>query len=183
MTASLNQVGEQADRAAEIIRRVRRFVTKTKPLEDLIDLNAVIQDVAELMNIDAHMAKAEVALDLLRPLPPVLGDRIQLEQVLVNLMRNGFEAMRDSDCEPRRLTIRTAVESGHTILVDVSDSAGGHSPGHRRSRFRAVLHHQGRWHGNGASHQSVHHRAPWGKAVGHAESRPERQHVPFHLAH
>ena len=108
--ASLNQVGEQADRAAEIIRRLRRFVTKAKPLQVVVDLNALIRDVAELMNIDARMAKAEVAFELTEPLPPVVGDRIQLEQVLVNLMRNGFEAMRESEHEPRRLTIRTAVD-------------------------------------------------------------------------
>ena len=62
LLASLNQVSEQADRAAEIIRRLRRFVTKAKPSQVVVDLNALIRDVAELMNIDARMAKAEVAL-------------------------------------------------------------------------------------------------------------------------
>ena len=97
MSAALNQVSEQTDRAAEIVRRLRRFVTKAKPVETVLDLNAVIRDVAELMSIDARTAHAESVLELTEPLPPVVGDRIQLEQVLVNLMRNGFEALRESD--------------------------------------------------------------------------------------
>ena len=96
LLASLGQVGEQADRAAEIIRRLRRFITKAKPSQTAIDLNALIRDVAELTNIDARMAQAEVRFELSDPLPPVVGDRIQLEQVMVNLMRNAFEAMHDA---------------------------------------------------------------------------------------
>ena len=54
----------------------------------------MIRDVAELMSTDARMAGAETVLELAEPLPNVIGDRIQLEEVLVNLMRNGFEALR-----------------------------------------------------------------------------------------
>ena len=128
LLASLNQVAEQADRAAEIIRRVRRFVTKAKPLQVVIDLNALVRDVSELMNIDARMAKATIAFDLTDPLPPVVGDRIQLEQVLVNLMRNGFEAMRDSDHQPHSLTIRTDRAAPRRIAVHVSDNGLGIAP-------------------------------------------------------
>ena len=125
LSASLNQVNEQGTRAAEIIRRVRRFVVKAKPSEAVVDVNAMIRDVAELMSIDARMAGAETVLELTESLPPVVGDRIQLEQVLVNLMRNGFEALRESDREPRRLTVRTALDGPHTIVVDVRDNGLG----------------------------------------------------------
>ncbi len=128
LLVSLSQVAEQADRAAEIIRRLRRFVTKAKPAQVVVDLNALIREVAALMNIDARMAKAQVDLELTDPLPPVVGDRIQLEQVLVNLMRNGFEAMREAEHEPRRLTIRTAVDGRQSVRVDVSDSGLGIAP-------------------------------------------------------
>ena len=114
--SSLHQVGEQADRAAEIIRRLRRFVTKAKPVQTAVDINALVRDVAELTNIDARMAQAEVCFELADPLPPVLGDRIQIEQVVVNLMRNAFEAMRDSPPESRRLTIRTAFDGAERIV-------------------------------------------------------------------
>ena len=128
LLASLNQVGEQADRAAEIIRRLRRFVTKAKPSQTVVDLNALIHDVAKLTNIDARMAKAQVCFELTEPLPPVVADRIQIEQVMVNLMRNAFEAMRDCEPEFRRLALRTAVNDAQCIAVDVCDSGAGIPP-------------------------------------------------------
>jgi C4-dicarboxylate-specific signal transduction histidine kinase len=128
LLASLNQVGEQADRAAEIIRRLRRFITKAKPLQTVVNVNALIRDVAELTNIDARLAKAQVCFELTDPLPPVVGDRIQLEQVLVNLMRNAFEAMHDCEPEFRRLTIRTTIDGAQHIVVDVCDSGSGIPP-------------------------------------------------------
>jgi C4-dicarboxylate-specific signal transduction histidine kinase len=118
-------MNEQGTRAAEIIRRVRRFVAKTKPLEVVVDVNAMIRDVAELMSIDARMAGAEVVLELGERLPSIVGDRIQLEQVLVNLMCNGFESLRESDRAPRRLTVRTAVNDPETIVIDVCDNGLG----------------------------------------------------------
>ena len=157
LLASLNQVGEQADRAAEIIRRLRRFVTKAKPLQTAIDLNALIRDVAELTNIDARMAQAEVRFELTDPLPPVVGDRIQLEQVMVNLMRNAFEAMRDCQPEFRRLTIRTAVDDAQHIGSTCATAASAFRRP-RRSRLRPLLHHQAQRHGNGIAHQPVDYR-------------------------
>ena len=125
LASSLNQVHEQGTRAAEIIRRVRRFVVKAKPLEAIVDVNAMIRDVAELMNMDSRLAGAEVAFELTEPLPPVVADQIQIEQVLVNLMRNGFESLRESDRQPRRLTIRTALVGPQNIVVDVHDNGLG----------------------------------------------------------
>jgi C4-dicarboxylate-specific signal transduction histidine kinase len=128
LLASLNQVGEQADRAAEIIRRVRRFVAKAKPLQTPVDVNAVVRDAAELMQFDARSAKAEIRFKLWEPLPPVIADRIQLEQVMVNLMRNAFEAMRNAAPSHRVLTVRTAMGSGDRMLVSVHDTGAGIAP-------------------------------------------------------
>jgi C4-dicarboxylate-specific signal transduction histidine kinase len=125
LLASLHQVGEQADRAAGIIRRLRRFVTKAKPVQIVVGVNALLRDVAELTGIDARMAQAKVCFELTDPLPPVLGDRIQIEQVVVNLMRNAFEAMRACPPEFRRLTIRTALDGADRIVVDVCDGGSG----------------------------------------------------------
>jgi C4-dicarboxylate-specific signal transduction histidine kinase len=127
LLASLHQVGEQADRAAEIIRRLRRFVTKAKPVQTAVDVNTIARDVAELTNLEARMAKVNVLYDLTHPLPTVVGDRIELEQVMVNLMCNAFEAMRECPEEFRRLTIRTAVE-GQSVRVDVCDGGKGIPP-------------------------------------------------------
>ncbi|NLF09709.1 MAG: response regulator [Pirellulaceae bacterium] len=127
-SASLHQVSEQADRAAEIIRRLRRFVAKAKPSQTTIDLNAMIRDVAALTNLEARAAQAEVVFQLLENPPPIVGDRIQLEQVLVNLFRNGFEAMCDCGNQRPRLIVRTALGGANDIVVDVEDNGVGISP-------------------------------------------------------
>ena len=163
LSASLNQVSEQADRAAEIIRRLRRFVAKAKPLQVVVDINAMIRDVAELMNIDARMAQAEVALELTEPLPPVVGDRIQLEQVLVNLMRNGFEALRESDARAAAADRPHGGRRPQNVVVDVEDNGVGIAAGSGRSRLRSILHHQARRHGHGVVDQPIDYRKPRGK--------------------
>jgi C4-dicarboxylate-specific signal transduction histidine kinase len=125
LLASLLRVGEQADRAAEIVRRLRRFIAKAKPMQASVNTNAMIRDVSELINIDARMAQVEVQFDLTEPIPPVVADRIQIEQVVVNLMRNAFEAMRQCPVELRRLILRTAQEGQDAIRVDVCDNGPG----------------------------------------------------------
>jgi two-component system sensor histidine kinase TtrS len=125
LAASLNQISEQADRAAEIIRRLRRFVAKSKSPQAVVRVNDMIRDVVELMKIDARTARAEVTAELAEPLPTVLGDRIQLEQVLVNLMCNAFDALRESGREPRRVVVRTKVDAPHSVLVEVEDNGAG----------------------------------------------------------
>jgi C4-dicarboxylate-specific signal transduction histidine kinase len=125
LLSSLHQVGVQADRAAEIVRRLRRFVTKAKPVQTAVDINALVREVAELICIDARMAQAEVRFELAESLPLVLADRIQIEQVLVNLIRNALEAMRESPAGSRRLTIRTAFDRANCIVVDLGDSGSG----------------------------------------------------------
>lgn len=127
-SAMLNQVNEQANRAAEIIRRLRQFVAKAKPVQAAVDINAMVRDVVDLMTLDARKASAEVHLELREPLPPVHGDRIQLEQVLVNLVRNAFEALQESEGGARQLTIRTDLDEKHCIVVDVRDNGIGIRP-------------------------------------------------------
>ncbi|MBN2215883.1 MAG: response regulator [Pirellulales bacterium] len=125
LPASLNQVSEQANRAAGIIRRLRRFVAKAKPMQTSVDVNAMIREVAELTSIDARQAKAEVAFHLTEPLPPIVGDRIQLEQVLVNLMRNAFEALRECERDSPRVVIHTETVGRGQIVVGVEDNGAG----------------------------------------------------------
>ena len=181
LLASLGQVGEQADRAAEIIRRLRRFITKAQPSQTVIEINALIRDVAELMNLDARMALTEMRFELIDPMPAVVGDRIQLEQVMVNLIRNAFEAMQECPPEFRRLTIRTAMNAPQHLRVDVCDSGTGIPPDMLRPRLRPFFHHQARRDGNGIAHQPLNSRQPGRNAVGHTQSG-SGQHLPFHLA-
>ena len=100
---SLHQVSEQAGRAAEIIRRLRRFVTKAKPVQTPVDINAILRERGRADEHRRPDGPSRGVLRVNRAAPPVMGDRIQIEQVIVNLMRNAFEAMRDSEPASRLL--------------------------------------------------------------------------------
>lgn len=128
LLASLNRVNEQADRAAEIIRRLRRYAAKAKPQHVVLDMNELLRSVVELTSIDARMVDVEVCFDLTEPLPPVVGDRIQIEQVMVNLMRNAFEATHRCEPRGRRLTLRSTIDGNSRILIEVCDNGTGFTP-------------------------------------------------------
>ena len=127
LLSSLDQVNEQATRAAEIIRRLRRFVAKSKPAETLLDLNQVVRDIAALVDVDARSDRVNLRFELAESMPPVSGNRIHIEQVLVNLIRNALEAMRDVPPVRRELTIRTSV-NGARIEVAIIDNGVGIPP-------------------------------------------------------
>ena len=128
LTASIHQVVEQADRAAEIIRRLRRFVRKAEPTQAVLEINSLAREIATLVMVEASAAQVEIRFELTDPCPPVMGDQIQIEQVLINLIRNGLEAMRESQGESRAVTIRTSVGQRNRIEVAVRDQGVGISP-------------------------------------------------------
>jgi C4-dicarboxylate-specific signal transduction histidine kinase len=135
LVAAMNQVAEQADRAAGIIRRLKRFVVKAKPAQTSLDINSLVRNVAELMQLDARLAKVDIRFELADPLPRIVSDRIQIEQVLVNLMRNAIEAMWESKSESHRLTVSTALRETGDILVSLHDTGVGMTPETRRQVF------------------------------------------------
>ena len=120
-----------AMRASDIISRVRTLVTKTPTQRSPLDLNDAIGDVVELVRDDVTSAGVMLTTELERELPKVDGDRVQLQQVLLNLIRNGVEAMRDAGAgdSPKRLVIRSRRSTPSAIEVDVSDSGVGLEPG------------------------------------------------------
>jgi PAS domain S-box-containing protein len=109
-------------RAAEIIDHVRSLFKKNLPQREPVDLNELIREIALLLNSDIRRNSVTVNLELGENLPKVVGDRVQLEQVLMNLMLNAIEAMRDANGS---LTIASkATEDGH-LLISVSDTGVG----------------------------------------------------------
>ena len=109
-------------RAAEIIDHVRSLFKKNLPQREPVDLNELIREIALLLNSDIRRNSVTVNLELGENLPKVVGDRVQLEQVLMNLMLNAIEAMRDSN---GNLTITSnPTEDGH-LLISVSDTGVG----------------------------------------------------------
>jgi two-component system sensor kinase FixL len=120
--SAISRAGDQAARAGAIIRRMRDFVEKRDTSRAPDDINAIVQEAAELGLIGAKADGIAVQFDLEPGLPPAAVDRVQIEQVLVNLMHNAMDAMTGSP--ERRLTLTTNRRGG-AIEVSVSDTGCG----------------------------------------------------------
>jgi len=110
-------------RAIDVIHRLRAFFKKDDTNQRQLDVNAVIQDVVSLVRSDATTRGVSIDLELEAGLPVVLADRVQLQQVVLNLIMNGLDAMRTSD--DRRLAIATRVSADGVVRVSVSDRGSG----------------------------------------------------------
>ncbi len=120
----LSYIIDDDQRAAEVIHRLRSLLKKGEPEMKPLDINTVINDTVELVTTDATVRNVVLKRDFARDLPLIQGDRIQLQQVLLNLISNSFEAL-DSSCDVREILIRTARQDNGTIIVEVKDSGGG----------------------------------------------------------
>jgi signal transduction histidine kinase len=127
-----------ATRAAEIIKRVRLFFMKEEPKRERVDLNEVIQEMMLLLHSEATQFAVSVRTELVANLPPVIGDRVQLQQVLMNLMMNSIDAMKDVD-GTRALTIHSQLSENVQVLISVSDTGVGLPPQHTDKIFDAFF--------------------------------------------
>ncbi|MEN6338390.1 MAG: PAS domain-containing protein, partial [Phycisphaerales bacterium] len=125
LAANLAKIVAQSGRAGDIIRRIRAFSQRRPPKFESVDVNESIREVLGLLHANLRYAGVEVVLELACDLPPILGDTVQLEQVLVNLMRNAIEAMEGVDPQRRRLTVRTTARGRDSVAVTVSDTGPG----------------------------------------------------------
>ncbi|MFQ6024709.1 MAG: PAS domain S-box protein, partial [Acidiferrobacterales bacterium] len=131
----LEQAAEQAERANEIIRRVRNFIQKTDQERDATNINEAVRDVFNLLRSDARAHGVAIKLDLPDNLPAVMADLIQIQQVIVNLAHNGIEAMSESPPTSRLLTIRTSRRRNATVEVAVHNGGNAISPEHLEHVF------------------------------------------------
>ncbi|MDP7603641.1 MAG: ATP-binding protein [Alphaproteobacteria bacterium] len=127
---ALEKIAGQAHRANEIITRTRSFVRKEEPQLVASDINAIIRETLGLLEIEAqrHGVTIELDLTLAPPLPAVMADTIQVQQVIHNIARNGMESMRDTGAQPRLLTISTLATEGPEapkLEVVIKDTGGG----------------------------------------------------------
>ena len=112
-------------RAGEVIRRLRAMLKKGDPEHVSLDLNELVGEVAWLVRNDALLRHVSMSLELAPGLPRVRGDRVQLQQVVLNLVLNGLEAMREPGAGERVLVIRTARVGVAAVRVEVRDSGTG----------------------------------------------------------
>ncbi len=121
--ASLGLIVRDANRASEVIRRIRQFLKKEQAQRESLDINEVIDEALTLAHGALQKHAVAVRVQLSPGLPPVPGDRIQLQQVVLNLALNGCEAMTSTQARELLVTSRTSPD-GH-VLVAVSDCGAG----------------------------------------------------------
>ncbi len=128
LQGAMEQASQQAQRASDIIRRIRDFMRKGEVQRGLVNLNELVRNVMELAQADVRRHSIQVLLDLAEPLPSVFADPIQIEQVILNLLRNAMDAMEKTAVEKRSLRIRTSVKDGGMVGLSVQDAGTGLSP-------------------------------------------------------
>jgi two-component system, LuxR family, sensor kinase FixL len=122
---TMEQIAAQAVRADQIVRRLREFVRKQEPRREQVNLNDLVRDVVGLIEADAREQGTRLWLMLPADLPPVQVDVIQIEQVILNLVRNGLEAMDGAGRMRGVLSIHTAMLAADAVEVTVSDTGEG----------------------------------------------------------
>jgi two-component system sensor histidine kinase DctS len=130
LSHALQNANTQAQRAGQIIRSVHTFVKKREPMRSSITIAELIESVAPLVELQAQKYFVSIRTDIPSDLPPVLADRVLLEQVLLNLTRNGIEAMQDTAPEKRILNIVATVDRStpRNVVVAISDHGHGIRP-------------------------------------------------------
>jgi signal transduction histidine kinase len=125
------------NRASEVIARVRTLFTKKELATESVDLNGATREVTTLLSSELQRNRVLLQLELALDLPAVTGDRIQLQQVILNLVRNASDAMTAVDDRPRQLLIRTEDEDGDRVRVSVRDAGVGVDPQNMAKLFEA----------------------------------------------
>ena len=122
---ALDGIVYEATRAGGIVSGIRDLVRKAPPRKDRVDINEAVREVIELTRGEAAKNDVSVRTVLRDGLPLVLGDRVQLQQVMLNLIVNAIEAMSATSEGPRALLVSTATDSSMGVLIAVSDSGPG----------------------------------------------------------
>lgn len=122
---ALEKVAAQAQRAGKIVQSVRDFVRKSEPRKAPCQVNEVVAEAAGFAEIEARKRLTHVVLDLDPALPEVVADRLMIGQIVLNLVKNGIEAMDEVPADEREVTVRTDRPEEGVIRVSVSDRGRG----------------------------------------------------------
>jgi signal transduction histidine kinase len=129
---------KDAKRAAEIVNRIRQLFKKGTSQRELVDVNEIIREMMVLLRGETRRYNIILATELTADLPQVMADRVQLQQVLMNLMINGIEAMKDTD-GTRELAIKSRRLQNEEIVVSVTDSGVGLPPQQKEQIFNSFF--------------------------------------------
>ncbi|CCV15184.1 ATP-binding protein [Mesorhizobium sp. STM 4661] len=124
-TSTLERIVEDAMRASEVVARIRALVKRAPFVKTPLDLNETVLEAIALARNEIEQNDVSVRMALADGLPPVPADKIQLQQVILNLVANAVDAVRSTDAGPRELKIETRLHDGDGVLVGVHDSGAG----------------------------------------------------------
>jgi len=172
---NLEKVGEAIEhiikdgkRAADVVSRIRSFSQKPPAQNGFVEINEAILEIVTLARAAMSKHRISVKMQLSDGLPHILGDRVQLQHVILNLIMNAIEAMSEVTEGSRELLISTSEAEPGSVLVAVSDSGPG-LPVNPEHLFEAFYTAKGQWLGDGVSDLPLDHSKPWRATMGNAE--------------
>lgn len=125
VSLALEQINRQALRAGEIIKRLRALVQRRETQRETADVNALIDEVLGFTQSEARLNEVRIVRELADNLPTALLDRIQIQQVLLNLLRNAIDALSDVPANNRQITVRSRRDGTETLVLEVLDNGPG----------------------------------------------------------
>jgi len=128
LLTALEKIAEEALRAGRVVHGVRKLVRKDAPRRAAADLNDLVHEAVQLMEPEARTRNVAIRVNATPEMPTVRVDQVQVEQVILNLLRNGIEAMGEQNGHTRELSVRTSIAGRESLAVSVSDTGEGLDP-------------------------------------------------------
>jgi C4-dicarboxylate-specific signal transduction histidine kinase len=127
LTEVMEKAVTQAERAGEVIQRLKNFFCKGQLVKTPCKINSILRETVGLIRHDLTSSKTKVDMDFEKDLPFISADRIQLQQVMLNLLQNAIDAMRDNNPATRKIKIETNTLNKETVAITVNDTGPGFS--------------------------------------------------------
>ena len=134
---AIQRIIRDGSRAGQVVARIRALSQKTRSARESVDINEAIEEIVVLIGAELQRNQIVLELDLAPDLPLVVGDRVQLQQVVMNLILNGVEAMRSVPEHERNLLVRTQGGESDEVRVSLQDSGTGIDPETQEEIFDA----------------------------------------------
>jgi signal transduction histidine kinase len=135
VVSALQEIGTQAHRAGEVIERMRDFTRGRELDRTVVSVGKIIDDILPLAELDARANRVQLTVDVAPDMPRIVADPVQIQQVILNLLRNGVDAMADMPEDGRQLRLTAFRDSDHSIRVDIGDRGHGVSDESRARLF------------------------------------------------